>query len=211
MCLLEPITPITVTPNILSAEGDNQIVFQFESLFALLQAVSFMGNSHPTITDAFPVSRYPPGQESPSSSLISSSRIEHAKVKPGGIKQQLCSLFTFILGGPMPPTPGLIPLCWEDLVDWTDEATALTKSVYSGGTTVKITGASPSTSVLFVPYVLAHETDPALKKLPSQRYMERAQFYQESVRLVRLCISAAALFFLTIASFYITVHRSSSQ
>lgn len=88
----------------------------------------------------------------------------------------------------MPPTPGLIPLCWDDLIDWTIEATLIREKVYQSRE--EVLGLLPSAvtesdavarRIRFVPYVSLHETDAALQKLPSQSYMERAQFYQESV------------------------------
>ena len=171
MCLLEP---ISVTPNALSM--DDQIVYQIESL---LQAVSFMGNSHATIQADMPPTYNPDEERSASSFHTSStSRSESIKAKPDGIRQ-ICNLVTFILGGPVPPTPGSIPLCWEELIDWTEEATSLTNVAYSrdrGSCAEK-----PGMKIRFVPFVAAHESDVALKKLASQTYMERAQFYQESV------------------------------
>lgn len=95
----------------------------------------------------------------------------------------------------MPASPGLIPLCWEDLIDWTNDATTITEHVYqrnkeedSFGTLLSAANLSPKPNLImrgirFVPYVSIHETEEALKKLASQSYMERAQFYQESVRM----------------------------
>lgn len=183
MCLLEP---ISVTPNILSV--DDQIVYQFESL---LQAISFefMGNSHPTIAAAALPPAYHHDEERSSSSLpsnTSTSRSGHTKDKPDGIKQ-LSNMVTFILGGPVPPTPGSIPLCWEELVDWTEEASALANAAYTyeSSSAKNIKGITPSMKIRFVPFVSAHESEAALKNLASQTYMERAQFYQESVCIMK--------------------------
>ena len=177
MCLLEP---ISVTPNILSV--DDQIVYQFESL---LQAISFMGNSHPTIAAAFPAYHHDEDRSSSSLPSMSTSRSGYSKDKPDGIKQ-LSNMVTFILGGPVPPTPGSIPLCWEELVDWTEEATALANAAYGyeSSSTKNIRGLSPSLTIRFVPFVSAHENEAALKNLASRTYMERAQFYQESVSIL---------------------------
>jgi hypothetical protein len=88
----------------------------------------------------------------------------------------------------MPPSPGLIPLCWEDVIDWTTEATLVTEKVFQrNNCNHEILGLLPSlitgaTRLRFVPYVCNDETDAAINKLASQSYMERAQFYQENVR-----------------------------
>ena len=93
----------------------------------------------------------------------------------------------------MPPTPGLIPLCWEELLDWADDATTLTEEAHQRNAAINLLCGQPSeisitpalkAGVRFIPYVSVVESDAALKKLASQTYMERAQFYQESVRQI---------------------------
>ena len=178
MCLLEPLPPITVTPNAITSEADHLSGLaandHFERLLVNATIVSTMGNIHSHST--------PPPSPSPSRSSVSS---QQTRIR------QLCSLSTFLLGGPMPPTPGLIPLCWEELLDWAEDATALAEVVHQRnsaisellcGTSSNSAEANVGRGVRFVPYVSVHETDAALKRLACQSYMERAQFYQESVR-----------------------------
>jgi len=214
MCFMENIGSFSVLPDILVTEElDRHLLLQFESL---LQAVSFMGNSHPN-THVLPGIRHGPAINRISSSSLSSvgSRSESSSSnasKPVGAIQQLCSIVTFILGGPMPPTPGNIPLCWEELVDWTEEATILAEVSRSRdfifNNAKRSRKHSTNSNVRFVAYVAAHETEDALKNLASQTYMERVQFYQESVRICWLrekaeqFLSPAFLIYLPLSTFY---------
>lgn len=177
MCILEPPTPITAAPNALtdsSFPADNH----FESLLVCATIISNMGNIQPP----------PPPSPSPRPSDAASSTAT-AAFATNSSRTATAQLAMFILGGPMPPTPGLIPLCWEDLIDWTTDATAIAEQIHDLSTKnegnelynflpavgEKIRG------IRFVPLVSLGETETALKKLASLSYMDRAQFYQESV------------------------------
>jgi len=201
MCLLEPLPPGGIfSSNALLAEMDHPPSSSaaagghFERLLATATMVSLMGTSQPEATSS-PTRLNHPG--SPSNSVASStasSLSPSLRQRNNGL-QQLCAMVTFLLGGPMPPTPGIIPLCWEELVDWTEEATALTVSIagalggrkkeeeerllFPNHTTSSKRGHG---TITFVPYVTADESEDVLKTLASRTYMERAQFYQESVR-----------------------------
>jgi len=172
MCILEPPTPITAAPNALTDyfPADNH----FESLLVCATIISDMGN-------------IPPPSPRPSISSEASNATGYAGT--GGMGG-VAALAMFILGGPMPPTPGLIPLCWEDLIDWTNDARVIAEEIYQRtndesdlNNLLPAVGLAIKTirGVRFVPQVSVQETDAALKKLASLSYMDRAQFYQESV------------------------------
>lgn len=185
MCLLEPITPIVIIPNALSpGETDqNPGNNHFERLLATATIISTMGNIHSSVhplvvsspgrSDGLHINGgdSPTGRRSPANQAI----------------RQFCSLTTFILGGPMPPSPGLVPLCWEELVDWTDDATSLTEIIHHQSSILNSTSSNGSKrngilrGIQFVPYLSVYEREDALKKLASRTYMQRVQFYQESV------------------------------
>ncbi|CAB9499633.1 expressed unknown protein [Seminavis robusta] len=125
----------------------------------------------------------------------SSDHDEEEESPPPPPRPSRTSLCTFLLGGPMPATPGIIPLCWDELLDWADDATFLAEVVHQRNAAIsqQLRGSTAASSteqgraihikrgIRFVPYVSLHETEDALRKLASQSYMERAQFYQESV------------------------------
>jgi hypothetical protein len=174
MCLLEPLPSIIVTPNAMSPEIDHlaNIDGHFERLLVTATIVSTMRNV----------------QYNDDSAQVLNATCSTPHDSGSSKLGQICS---FLLGGPMPPAPGLIPLCWEELLDWAEDSTSLTEDVIQRTTAINLlcgssgeleTTNSINRRIRFVPYVSVHETDATLKKLASQTYMARARFYQESVR-----------------------------
>ena len=155
----------------MTPEGEHQVCTgdHFERLLFTATIVSTMGS----ISSNEEIDPLVMSVPSPPQSLMRFSKLE-----------QICR---FLLGGPMPPAPGLIPSCWDELLDWAEDCTSLTEEVTQRTRVIHLLTGKPGTvssmkrRIRFVPYVSVHETDAALNKLASSTYMERARFYQESV------------------------------
>jgi hypothetical protein len=110
------------------------------------------------------------------------------------------SLFDFallLLGGRMHPSALPLPLCWDGLLDWTEDATLTTALLRQSNlcqiennkndsdTPDEITRQSgPAISPRFIPFTLKDESDMA-EKLPEMSWMQRAYFYSENVSFDR--------------------------
>jgi hypothetical protein len=110
------------------------------------------------------------------------------------------SLFDFallLLGGRMHPSALPLPLCWDGLLDWTEDATLTTALLRqsnlcqiennkndSDAPDDRIRQSGPDTSPRFIPFTLKDESDMA-EKLPEMSWMQRAYFYSENVSFDR--------------------------
>lgn len=187
MCVRQPPVSVYTQSDAISMEA-GQIGSHFESLLLTATIISTMGN---TQLSGIPNHRAR-SASSPSSSMSwrSNSESNTAHRYHQNMIQRLCSLSFAILGGPLPPSPGLIPVCWDELVDWTEEASSLTEVVrrrrhsssrFLGPRNSKAEE-GPQT-IQFIPYVSYGASDEkTLDRLPTLSYMEKVQFYQESVR-----------------------------
>jgi hypothetical protein len=112
------------------------------------------------------------------------------------------SLFDFallLLGGRMHPSALPLPLCWDGLLDWTEDATLTTallrqsnlyqiekkKNDSDADVPDEITRQSgPNISHRFIPFILKGESVMA-EKVPEMSRIERASFYSDNVSSYR--------------------------
>lgn len=120
-----------------------------------------------------------------------SSSSSRPSYKPPG-----SSLFEFALlwlGGKIHPAAVSLPSCWDEFLDWAEDATNITavlriNNLCNVETTsnsiaddrIRETDASPT----FTPLALNGDCE-ILENLPSMTWMERASLYSESVSLIR--------------------------
>jgi hypothetical protein len=114
------------------------------------------------------------------------------------------SLFDFallLLGGRMHPGALPLPLCWDGLLDWTEDAT-LTTALLRQSNLCQIENnkndpdapdertrqSGPYISQRFIPFTLKDESGMA-EKLPEMAWMQRASFYSENVSFDRLSLN----------------------
>lgn len=204
MCGQPPVSVFT-NPDAVSLEA-GQIQSHFERLLLTATIISTMGNTH--ILSGMVNHRARVGHQettsfSPSSSnsrFSSNNETNRPSTNNQNVIRRLCSLSMAILGGPLPPSPGLVPMCWDELVDWTEEATLMTEMIQQRKrgdlnnlfsqpkkeadalSSQSLTSSSwHQVELKFIPFVSSCESEESLDRLSSLTYMEKVQFYQESV------------------------------
>jgi hypothetical protein len=103
------------------------------------------------------------------------------------------SLFDFtllLLGGRMHPSALPLPLCWDGLLDWTEDATLTTALLRQSNLCQidsdadapdeKTRHSGSKISHHFIPFMLKGESDMA-EKLPEMPWIQRASFYSDNV------------------------------
>ena len=81
------------------------------------------------------------------------------------------------------PNPGPLPSCWDELVDWTEDATEIFQ-VYLRIRKAEADDASIEEEMQFIPFV-SREKSAQIHSLPSWKWLQRAQFFAENVRVSR--------------------------
>jgi len=109
------------------------------------------------------------------------------------------SMFDFILlwlGGRMHPNAVSLPKCWDELLDWTEDATVMTAllresnlcEIPTNDDTDRSSTTAPDERIRykspkFTPLVLKGDSK-VLDELPGMTWMQRASLYSESVSLL---------------------------
>jgi hypothetical protein len=112
------------------------------------------------------------------------------------------SLFDFallLLGGRMHPSALPLPLCWDGLLDWTEDATLTTAILRQSNLCQieknkndsdadapdeKARHSGPNIAHSFIPFMLKGESD-MVAKLPEMPWIQRASFYSDNVSSYR--------------------------
>lgn len=102
-----------------------------------------------------------------------------------------------LLGGRMHPSALPLPLCWDGLLDWTEDATLTTALLQqsklcqiennkndSDALEEKAPQSNPDISQRFIPFTLKIEADMA-EKLPEMTWIHRTCFYSDNVSFDR--------------------------
>jgi hypothetical protein len=102
-----------------------------------------------------------------------------------------------LFGGRFHPSALPLPLCWDGLLDWTDDATLTTALLRqsnlcqienskndSDAPDERTRQSGPCISHRFIPFTFKGESD-MVEKLPEMSWLQRASFYSENVSFDR--------------------------